>query len=424
MKQTTVEVLYGRSSLEVGIPCKNLGAILTSRKAEYCDEAALIRRALQSPIKSSTLAEMSKSAKSVVIIADDITRPMPSELVITQMTEALSEPHKKDITILIANGLHRRMTRGEISERFGVLAEKYNIVNHDAMDLSSLADFGTLSSGNRLYLNKLAAECDLLIAEGFIEPHFFAGFSGGRKSILPGIAGETSVMHNHSPLNILHERSRMGSMKHNPINLDCEEACEASGLKFILNVALSRDKSITAAFAGHPIYAHREGCLHVGKEAEIFAVPADITITSNSGYPLDINLYQAVKGMVTAAAATKKGGVIIMAAECSEGAGHGSFFDLITSCGSVKQLWNECARETPAADKWQVQEYAKVLKDYTVILVSTGIDAGAAKRLFLLSAGDLREALEKAFLLKGREASVNVIPEGPMIIPVAQRNQD
>lgn len=413
-----IEVLFGKSVLAASIPEKNLKGIIASKETEAGDAAAIIRDALQNPTGSPMLYELSRGARDIVIIADDITRPMPSDATVKEMIRALDKPDEKHITILIATGLHRPMTKREIEERFGdELTKRYNIVNHDAKNISNLADFGLLKSGNRLYLNKLAKSCDLLIAEGFIEPHLFAGFSGGRKSILPGIAGESTIMRNHCPRNILDPNARMNVMDTNPINVECEEACESSGLAFILNVALNGRKQITAAFAGHPILAHRKGCEYVRGLVSAAASPADIVVTSNSGYPLDMNLYQAVKGMVTAESAAKQDGVIIIAAECCEGVGHGPFGEFIASCSSVDDLYDKCNEDPPAYDKWQVQEYARVLKRHTVILVSRGISGEEAKRLFLRSARSLDEALEMAFALKGADASVNVIPEGPTVLP-------
>lgn len=414
----SIEILYGTSFVTAHVPERNLKSVLVSKEAQAGDPAKIIRDALASPIGSPSLNELGRNARDIVIIADDITRSMPSSLTIREMISALRATGDKRITILIATGLHRPMTKQEITERFGELSAKYNIVNHDAKDVKALADFGLLSSGNRLYLNKLAARCDLLIAEGFIEPHFFAGFSGGRKSILPGIAGESTIMNNHCPRNILDANSRMGSMERNPVNIECEEACEKSGLKFILNIALNRDKRVTAAFAGDPFLAHRKGCEYVRDHAAIKAAPADIVITSNSGYPLDLNLYQAVKGMAAAAKAVKKGGVIIIAAECPEGVGHGPFCDFITSCASSEELFKRSNEETPVRDKWQVQHYARAVKDHTVILVSRGLSKDRAKSLFLRGASGMDEALGLAFEIAGADATVNVIPEGPMVMPV------
>jgi nickel-dependent lactate racemase len=333
-------------------------------------------------------------------------------------TDTPSRPSDDCITILIATGLHRPMTRDEMVEQLGMdICSRYRVINHDARDLASLASFGKLSTGNELLLNALVNESDLVIAEGFIEPHFFAGFSGGRKSILPGIAGESTILANHKPEYIANPNSRQSSLDGNPIHSECSEAAALSGLRFILNVALDKNKQIVAAFAGDPIKAHLEGCRFVNEAMSVDAEPTDIVITTNNGYPLDRNLYQVVKGIDTAATVVKDGGVIIVAARCIDHVGHDHFKNLVLSCASVGELCEKMSVSPSEIDKWQAQVLARILSNHKVILVSEGIERELAERMFFTYAGSLAEAMELALAAAGRGASIAVLPEGPVIIP-------
>ena len=414
-----VSVLYGKGTLEAAIDDANLGQIIEPRYIPADDERGEIRKALEHPIGSPRLKELSRDAKKIVIISSDNTRPVPSRLTIPLLLEELYyEPEHYDITILIAAGLHREMTKEEIVERFGEkTASLCKIVTHRAQKKEELTYFGELSTGRPLWLNMLAAEADLLIAEGFIEPHFFAGFSGGRKSILPGIAGAGTIMNNHSPANIAHPKATIACLEGNPIHLEAVEAAYKSGLVFILNVALNQDKKVIKAFAGHFNQAHIAGCQFVKEQMSVPTKQADIVITSNNGYPLDRNVYQLVKGMEVASAAVKKGGVIIIAGDCIDGIGHGEFRKLIEESPSAETLYARVSSGEAVIDQWQVQVFARVLKDHPVILVTDKLTKQEANRIFLDYAATLDEALELAYQKVGRNARVNIIPEGPVVIP-------
>jgi nickel-dependent lactate racemase len=418
-----VQLLYGKSSLELHLPDGNPVRILASDDAQYGryghDPTGLLRQAIACPIASPGLAELTEAAKKILIITDDHTRPMPSSLTIPAIIDGFRRPADQyEVTILVATGLHRPMTEEEMLERFGGdLCGKYRIVNHVASDGGSLASFGRMRSGHELLLNKLVAESDLVIAEGFIESHFFAGFSGGRKSILPGVAGEASILANHRPENIASPYARQGGLDGNPIHDECLEAARLSGLRFILNVALDKQKRIIAAFAGDPVEAHLAGCRFVEEAMSVDAQPADIVITSNNGYPLDRNLYQVVKGIDNASAAAKEGGVIIAVARCMDGVGHEGFRDLVLSCTSVEELHEKMSAPPSMVDKWQAQVLAKVLIRHKIILVSEGISRRLADGMFFVYADTPDEALGIALAEAGPGASINVLPEGPVIIP-------
>lgn len=418
-----IDFLYGKTKIAANIPDGVDYQVVRAKKTEPAEEAEkIVKKALLSPVGSPTLKELSKDAKKIVIITNDNTRPLPSSITLPVILGELYYPEEYyDITILIAAGLHRRMSEDEIAEKFGAeFCKTHKIVCHNAKDPEQNVLIGSLSDGGELYIDKIAAECDLLIAEGFIEPHFFAGFSGGRKSILPGIAGEKTIMNNHSPANIASSYARQGVLENNPIHMQCVEAAKMAKLRFILNVALNEDKKIVAAFAGDPEKAHETGCEYVRRMMSVPVRRTDIVVVSNNGYPLDRNLYQAVKGIDTAAKVVKDKGVIIMAAQCLDGVGHGSFSDLIQSCKTLESLISEMKAPEFASDKWQVQVLARALEKATVILVNDTIDEETLKSMFIEYAPDINTAIEKARKKAGDEASISFIPEGPVIMPVLE----
>ena len=415
-----IDLPYGREKIQLRLP-KNQRCQILEPKA-YTTEATadqILNHALENPIGSPKLREMTKAAKKILIITNDHTRPMPSTLTIPAMIGRFFAPEEEyNITILIATGLHRPMTQQEMLEQFGnEICRKHKLVNHFAKDEANLASFGKMSTGNELFLNRLAAENDLVIAEGFIESHFFAGFSGSRKSVLPGIAGESTILANHRPENIACLNARQACLTNNPIHNECMEAAHMAGLQFILNVALDRNKRIIGAFAGDPLQAHLTGCRFVEETMSVDAKQTDIVVTSNNGYPLDRNLYQVVKGLDTASKVVKENGVIIMAARCIDHVGHPGFGDLILSCGSIRELHERMSVSPSQVDKWQVQVLARVLANQKVILVSEGIERELAERMFFKYAETIDEAMRIAFSIVGRDASISVMPEGPVIIP-------
>lgn len=418
-----VQFPYGKSFLPIEYPEDGNFQLIRGNKIEpSASGEEIVNHALENPIASPTLAELSKDAKKIVIITNDNTRPMPSKITLPAIIGHLFHPERYyDITILIATGLHRQMTEEEMEEQYGKeFYRSHKFVCHDATDPERNVFIKKLSTGNDLYIEKIAAECDLLISEGFIEPHFFAGFSGGRKSILPGISGKDTIMFNHQPANIAAPLATQGVLTGNPIHMECTEAAKAAKLQFILNVALNEEKQITAAFAGEPVAAHAEGCAYVRSATTTPVQETDIVITSNSGYPLDRNFYQVVKGIDTAAKIVKKGGVIIAVAQCMDGVGHGNFTHLIADCSSAEELCAEMATDKYAVDKWQVQVYADALAKAHIILVSEGVSPEEAESLFVQWAPDLNTAVEMAKAITGPASSISFLPDGPVTIPVVQ----
>ena len=412
---------YGKGFLQVSLDEEYPVQVLESKiPVSEETEEEIILKALEHPIGSPSLREITRNVKKIVIITNDNTRPMPSRLTLPSIIKSFFYPETYyDITILIACGLHRKMTKEEMKEQYGKdICSRYTVVNHEAQNDSQLVCLGEMSTGNELWINQLVAESDLVIAEGFIESHFCVGFSGGRKSILPGVSGRKTIMYNHRPENIASPYAVGANLENNPMHLECMEAAKLAKLAFILNVALDKEKKVIQAFAGDPFEAHKAGCAYVKKLMETPVCQTDIVITTNSGYPLDRNLYQVVKGIDTAAPVAKEGGVIIIAAQCADGVGHEAFASLIQSCGTVEELYRKMSVSPSMIDKWQAQIFSRTLIRNQVILVSEGISQETAKSMFMLHAKSMEDALEMAFELKGKEASISIMPEGPVVIPV------
>jgi nickel-dependent lactate racemase len=279
---------------------------------------------------------------------------------------------------------------------------------------------GPLSTGNELFVNGLLPHADLLVADGYIEGHFFAGFTGGPKSLLPGVSSADTIMRNHSPSNIDHPRARCGVADGNPIYEEMCEAARTANLRFIINVVLNKEKRIASAFAGNPIQAHREGRAFSSKYCGVTAIPEDIVITSNGGYPLDRNLYQLVKGISNGALTAKEGGVIVACGECVDGVGPQQFYDMLASSNSPTEFLRKLrAGEIWEESQWEAQILAKVLERFRVVIVSKGVKPNKVESMHMIHAGTLKEGLEEAFNMKP-SAGITLLPDGPSAIPFAR----
>lgn len=419
----TISVPYGRGRQSFEVDDERTVNVLSPPSAARgeLDEEEIIRRALADPIGSPTLARLARGCRRVVIVTSDHTRPVPSRLTLPPMLREIRRASPEaEITILIAVGSHRASTREEMIEKFGPdLVENENIVNHDPKDQAGLVFFGLLPSGGELWLNKEAAEADLLVADGFIEPHQFAGFSGGRKSILPGIAGLKSVLASHNAEFTVHPQARPGQLEGNPFQADMLHAARAAGLAFILNVTLTPDKKVSAAFAGDPEFAHLAGCRQVMTDCAVKAAPAPIVITSNGGYPLDQNIYQATKSIMAADLTCAENGVIIAVNECSDGHGAEGFYAAFKEASSLNELLagiSARGRDGTRPDQWVVQLTASILLRRRVILVSSAPEE-LVKTFGFHHSSSLAEALALAESLTGGSgAPLTVLPEAVSLI--------
>lgn len=385
------------------------------------DQAGEVIRALDNPIGSLPLEVLARGKRNAVIIASDHTRPVPSRILMPLLLQRLRKYSPNiDITILIATGCHRSTTLEELTAKFGPeIVRHEKIVVHDCSDESNLCDLGLLPSGRRLRLNRLAVETELLISEGFIEPHFFAGFSGGRKSVLPGIAARETVLANHCAEFIQSPFARTGILENNPIHQDMLYAAQQAGLAFILNVVIDGNKSIVKAFAGDMQKAHLAGCDYLKQYCQLQLPPTDIVITSNGGYPLDQNVYQTVKGMTAAEALCRENGVIIIAASCSDGHGGEAFYQQLKQADSAGNLLAQVTgvpRKGTLPDQWQYQILARVLSKYKVIIVTQHCDHDMIRDMKMLAASSVEAALLQAYDCLGRKAPALVIPDGVSVI--------
>ena len=383
-------------------------------------EEELVREALDHPIGTKKLEEMAKGKENVVILCSDHTRPVPSKILIPAMLERIRKgnPDAK-ITLLIATGCHRGTTEQELRAKFGdANVDSEHIYVHDCDDEELLSHRGTLPSGGDIIVNKIAADADLLVAEGFIEPHFFAGYSGGRKSVFPGCCSRQTVMYNHNAEFIDSANARTGILENNPIHKDMIYAARQLNLVFILNVVINAAKEIVHAVAGDLEEAHEAGTGWLKDLAGVPRTEAEIVLTSNGGYPLDQNVYQAVKSMTAAEACVVKDGVIIVASESSDGLGGEGFYRSFAEEKDERKMMDEflaTPKEETIADQWQSQIFARVLLHARVIYISE-VDDQLIRDLHMIPAKDLTEAMRIADEMMGEDARVTVIPDGVAVI--------
>ena len=382
---------------------------------------ALIRAAMKDPIGSEPLSALAKGKSNVVIIISDHTRPVPSKMILPLVLEAVRTGNPDaQISLLVATGCHRASSAGEMWEKLGEeIFKRETIVMHDCDDRSNMVNVGILPSGTPLFLNRMVMEADLVIAEGLIEPHFFAGYSGGRKSVLPGVAGRESVMGNHRSEFIADPNAYTGILKNNPIHRDMLWGAAQAKLAYIVNVIVNAKGEVIYAVAGDFVKAHQAGCDFLESLCRIEHEPADIVLSTNGGYPLDQNIYQAVKGMTAAEALVKPGGVIIMAAECEDGHGGEHFFNAFKGHADVHSLMEEILAtswEKTVPDQWQSQIFARVLMHAQVIFISR-TDEDMVRAMHMMPAASIEEAIGLAKdILKMGKPSALVIPNGAAVV--------
>lgn len=421
----TIAIPYYTSTLDIHVAEENLKAVVTAQMHEYKadkSEEAILHEALENPIGTPRLKELAKGKDKVVIVTSDHTRAVPSKLTLPILLAEIREGNPNaDITILIATGLHRATTPEEQRRMFGdAIVDNETIAVNNAFDPSQFVHVCTLPSGAGFNVNRLAVECDLLVTEGFIEPHFFAGFSGGRKSILPGICNESTVNENHCYTAIASPYANTGILEHNPIHEDMVCAARAVNVQFIFNVALDGNKKVIAAWSGDLEKAHADGVSFIRKWSQCPSITGDIVVTSNGGYPLDQNLYQSPKAVATAEACAGEDGVIIMCCSCADGMG-GTHFAKLATMGTPDEIdayLSKIPSTESIPEQWCAQIYARILKKHPVILVTTYLDHDLVRKANMIPASTPDEALEIAYAMKGKEASVVVIPDGVSVLAV------
>ena len=419
----TISFPYGKNFLSYDIPDSRFRGELVSQMHHYRapkSQEELVRDALEHPVGTPTLRVMAEGKKKIVLIASDHTRPVPSRIIVPRMLEEIRRGSPDaDITILVATGCHRETTGAELEDKFGTeIMKREKMAIHDC-DSPDMAYLGKLPSGGDLILNKLAAEADLLVAEGFIEPHFFAGFSGGRKSVFPGIASRKTVLYNHNAEFIAHPNARTGIVENNPIHMDMLYAARKVGLDFICNVVINAAKEVIYAVAGDCDLAHRDGREFLLTRCRVKPAMADIVISTNGGYPLDQNIYQAVKGMTAAEATVRKDGVIIQLAKSNDGHGAPEFFRTFAEEKDLDRMLDtfmKTPRESTRVDQWQSQILARILKHAKVIYISGAPDE-TVRDFQMIPAHSIDEAVKMAEeILDNHNASITAIPDGVSVI--------
>lgn len=416
-----VKLAYGRQGLDVDLP-ENAEVILPRPTPGVGDEATALRKALRHPIASPPLASLVKAGDRVVVVHTDITRATPNDRLLSVLLPELEAAgvRRQDITLLNGLGTHRRQTEAELRQMLGEnVVAGYRCLQHNCFDEESLTTLGVTTRGHPVRVNRTYLEADVRILTGFIEPHFFAGYSGGPKAILPSLAGAESVYSNHGLTMIADPNATWGVTEGNPIWEEMREVALMTRPTFLLNVTLNAEHEITGVFAGDMLEAHAAGCQFVRGCAMVgVETPYDIVITTNSGYPLDQNLYQTVKGMSGAAKVVKTGGTIIMAAGCEDGVpNHGRYAELLATGGSPQGVLDLISQPGfEAQDQWQVQIQAQIQLRASIHVYSHGLSDEQITGALLTPCRSI-EATVGALLATHPGARICVLPQGPQTIP-------
>lgn len=420
-----IKLDYGRNGLDVNVPDWNVEAVLSLKptKPHYWPERG-VREALMRSIGCPPLAAKARGKNSACVVICDITRPVPNKAILSQMLPVIEMGGvpREAITILVATGTHRPNTPEELTAMVGPdIARDYRIVNHVATDRDTHRYLGDTPRGVPIWVDTRFLDAELKLSTGLIEPHFMAGYSGGRKVICPGICGMDTVEVWHGPHFIGHELSENGSVEGNPLHEDSLYIARLAGLDFICDVTLDEDRKVVGIFAGDPEAAWQRGVQAVESvvRAEM-QQPVDIVVTTAAGYPLDLTFYQAVKGMVGALPAVKEGGTIIIASQCQEGIGGKEFAETLLKTGDLEAF----VRKTYepgffVADQWEIHELLKAVRKAEVLMYTEGIPADILSQCFVTPIPSVEDGIQQALKKHGANARIAVIPKGPYVIPTA-----
>ncbi|MBI3979601.1 MAG: nickel-dependent lactate racemase [Chloroflexi bacterium] len=414
-----VELAYGRTGLTVELP-DGVTVVEPQHVPAVADERAALLDALRRPRGTRPLRDLVGPNDTVAIVVPDITRPCPTDRILPPLLDELAAVPPESVLLINGTGMHRPSTDEELAQMLGAeVVARYRAVNHDAHDAAALAYAGTTRHGNAVWVNRQYLSASVKILVGFIEPHFFAGFSGGGKAVLPSIAGADSIMRNHSARLIGDPRATWGVTAGNPIFEEMREAALMTRPTFIVNVAINRDKRITAVYAGDLVAAHDAGTAFVRATAmQAVAKPFDVVVTTNGGYPLDLNLYQAIKGIAAAARIVRDGGAIVAVAECREGVpAFGQYRELLRRAGSPAAALELIHRPGFCQDdQWQVQIQAMVQRRAEVFVYST-LPPDEVRGAWLTPIDSVERTVEQLGRRLGAATRIAVLPQGPLTIP-------
>ena len=416
---------YGKTGLEVELPENNvIGVLDLVPAAPLADPDAAVRRSLNAPLGAPPLRDLAHGRRSVCIVVCDITRPVPNSVVLPLIFEALAGAGiaPAHITILLATGTHRPNLGAELSTILGddVLASGCQVVNHVCDDPATHRALGTTPNGVPVALDTRYLDAGLKITCGLIEPHFMAGYSGGRKMVMPGIAALPTIQAWHSPRFLEHPAATNGRTHGNPVHEENTRIAQMAPPDFIVDVVLDTNRCLTGVFAGAMIPAWEAGVAFVEQHVRAaLPAPADIVLTTSAGWPLDLTYYQTIKGMVGALPAAKPGGTIIIASACAEGIGGPDFTRTLLETDDLEILMARMQAPDwqPIPDQWQVEELAKAVRFNPVVCVTGGIPADTLAKLFVQPAASVEAAVAAAFAVHGQDAKIAVIPKGPYVIP-------
>jgi len=410
---------YGRNGLLLDVP-DDADIFLVRETPVVADETATIREALRNPFQSAPFGSHIRKGMNVLIVHTDVTRATPNDRLLPVILDEIERNgiRKEDITLMNAVGTHRPQTEQELKHMLGdSIFENYTCFQHDAYDETQLISYGQNSQGHPILLNRALKQADLTILTGFIEPHFFAGYSGGPKAVLPGLAGVESIFANHSPVMISHPKAAFNITEGNHVWEEMKEAALRVENTFLVNVTLNRTGEITGVFAGDVIAAHAEGC-RLLQRSSLFSIDTlyDVVVTSNSGYPLDQNLYQCVKGMSAARRAVRDGGAILLLAACEEGLpDHSSYANLLMQADSPDALRQMLSvPDFVCQDSWQVQVQALVMQHADVFVYSENLFDAQIKASLLHPCRNLPNAIKQLTEEYGKR--ICVLPQGPLTI--------
>ncbi|MEV0399584.1 nickel-dependent lactate racemase [Actinoallomurus sp. NPDC050550] len=417
-----VHLAYGESGLDIDVDPEMATVVEPVHHEAAADQVALVRAALSHPVAGPPLRERVRPGQTVAISVCDGTRPQPRRLVVPALLAELDGVVRlEDVVILIATGTHRGNTDAELRQMFGdQVVDAVRIVNHDARRLDELTWMGRFGKDVPVWLNREWTEADVRITTGFVEPHFFAGFSGGPKLVAPGLAALETVLVLHDAARIGDPRATWGITHGNPVHDDVRAIAEATGVTFAMDVILNRDKDVVAAFGGDlsPMHA---AATEAAKRMAMRPVeaPFDVVVTTNSGFPLDQNLYQAVKGMSAAYQVVRPGGTIVCAAECRDGfPDHGSYREVLASASSPRALFDAIsARTETVPDQWQVQIQARIQSGSRVVMHTGHLSDADLATAHLEQTRDISATVADALAAAGPGARLCVLPEGPQTIP-------
>ncbi len=415
-----VKLSYGDGRIDIDLPDAKTTVIQPTHIPGLPDEKGALLHALDHPVGSPPLRERIRPKDRLCVLFTDITRATPNERIIPWLLEYLEFVPSKQILLLNQLGTHRPNTPAELEKMLTrQVMEEYRVLNHEPENPAAHVALGTMRDGTPALVNRAAVEADLRIVTGFIEPHFFAGFSGGVKGIIPGVGGLQSIMSNHGAKNIGDPNATFGVTVGNPLWEELRDVALRAGPSFVLNVTLNDDRRITNVFAGDLIEAHRAGTEFVRQSAmQKVDAPFDIVVTTNSGYPLDLNLYQGVKGMSAGARILKPGGLLILAAECREGVPPGSPLDhLLRSVKHPEEIL--ALLSSPGfvrPEQWQAQIQALIQRRARVQVYSSLAD-DVIRAAHLVPCRDIGKAVDDELQQLGSDARVAVLPQGPLTIP-------